>query len=66
MEIGENFSDDVRALQERLCSKCIDSAGKHEYYRGCQNSDDCTRRLKPITSNGKDCPYFRTKEWYDR
>ena len=54
--------------RQRLCAKCIERNvfklpdGGEELVR----KHECKRGLHPYDSEGNDCPYFRTKEYYQK
>jgi len=48
-KIQGQFADQVKANREKLCWTCA-------YWWG-----DCRYGLVPVTSEGKDCPYFQKR-----
>lgn len=49
--IQARYPDELRDATERLCRRCAFVE---------KDFINCTRRLKPLTSEGLDCPYFLT------
>jgi len=49
-KIQSQFTDKVKANQKRLCQKCA------SWWRHCEYG------LLPVTSEGKDCPYFQRRQ----
>lgn len=50
-KIRNEFSDQVKANQERLCPSC------GSFWTGY-----CDHGLLPVTSQGQDCPYYKRGE----
>lgn len=55
--------DKLAEARQKLCKNCVDNKVNHYKTKG-RSDLECWRELEPLDSEGRDCPYFRQKEWY--